>query len=171
MSRIPLDAIKDGAREQIETLAPKLLPHGQRRGNWWVARCPWRDDKKPSLHLSLTTTYYRDYGTSDSGTILDLVMKLDGCSLAAAAETLAGLLGLTEATPRPKRPEPPRCRTCAHAWDRFDGARRDRYYCTAVTCFMTGEPQPIVLARRSGWACGPRARLHTQRAAGGQPCA
>lgn len=159
-ARVALDDIKTAALAQIESLAPRLLPGGRRNGNWWVARCPWRDDRRPSLHLSLTTTYYRDYGAADGGTILDLVMRLDGCSLAEAADTLADMLGLAPSdTPRPVPPPPPSCGTCRHRWLRWPGARHA--HCTAVLVPMLDEPVPCTTARRSGWACGPLGRLHT----------
>ena len=161
-SRVPLDDIKTAALSQIESLAPRLLPDGKRAGNWWVARCPWRDDRRASLHLSLTTTYYRDWGDGGAGgTILDLIMRLDSCSLQVAADTLADMLSLASPEPgseRPVRPEPPNCATCRHLWVRWPGARHA--HCTAVTVPMLQEPMHAAHARRSGQACGPLGKLH-----------
>lgn len=161
-NRVALDDIKAAALAQIETLAARLLPQGRRIGNWWVSRCPWRDDRRPSLHLSLTTSYYRDYGAADAGTILDLVMRLDGCDLATAAETLADLLNLQPSDqPRPVPAPPPRCDTCRHLWARWPGARHA--HCVAVTVPMVEEPMHAAHARRSGQACGPLGKLHAPR--------
>lgn len=163
--RVHLADIKAAALSQIEVLAPRLLPQGRRVGSWWVALSPWRDDRRPSLHLSLTTTYYRDWGDAGvGGTILDLVMRLDGCDLATAAATLADLLGLQPSDqPRPKPPpEPPSCVTCAHRWARWQGERHA--HCAVVLVPMVDEPVLCRVARRSGWGCGPMGRLHVTHA-------
>jgi len=166
MARISYDAVKSAALNQINSLAPRLLPEGRRIGNWWVARCPWRNDRRPSLHLSLTTSHYKDFASPDTergGSILDLVCRLDGCDLPTAAATLASLCGLTDADAarRPKRPEPPPCATCRHRWLRFPAARHA--HCTVVVVPMVEEPVLCTTARRLGWACGPVGRLHVAR--------
>ena len=153
-------AVKDAALQQIESLCKRLLPHGRVQGQWYNARVPWRDDSKPSLGVSLTTGRYVDWANAgDGGSIIDLVMKLDGCDAKTAVATLASMLGIGDvkefARNTPKRPEPPSCLKCTHRWARYPWAD----YCVAVVDFMDQEPTPTERARRSGRECGTQGKL------------
>lgn len=178
--RPTLTTIRDACREHTETVALRLLPQLRRNGGWLVCKVPWREDTTASLGVSLTTGRWRDWGMpGDDGTMLDLVMRLDGCSLLEARDRLAGILGLTgDVVVRP-RVKPPRvsCKTCRHCWHRYVAgvwpvswrARRSGYagpadmrYCTAVE-MSDGEPAPTRLARRSGWACGKDGKMYEVR--------
>lgn len=41
----------------------------------WLARCPWREDKHPSLSITANGRGWMDYATGEHGSIIDLVMK------------------------------------------------------------------------------------------------
>ena len=158
-------AVKDAAITQIKTLARELLPQGRCERNRWVSRVPWRDDKKPSLHVYYNTARFQDFGEGDGGTIVDLVMRLDACDQMRALETLEGLLGIDRSKPRPARPAVPKCPQCAHCWRRYsDEHAADLRYCTLVT--LEGEPVPTRLARRSGWGCGPTGKMFKAQVSG-----
>lgn len=79
----------------IEILCRGWLPQGKRQGNWWVCQTPWRDDRDPSLGVSLTTGRWRDFATGDSGDMIDLSMRLFGDSLKETVEGFAEMLGLS----------------------------------------------------------------------------
>lgn len=79
----------------IEVLCREWLPQGRRQGNWWVTRCPWREDHDPSLGVSLTTGRWRDFAAGDSGDMIDLSMRLFGDSLKETVEGFAEMLGLS----------------------------------------------------------------------------
>ena len=79
---------------QIESICRVWLPDGKRRGNWWMARCPWRDDRKPSLGVSMTTGNWRDFATSEGGDVIDLSMRLFGDSFTQTVREFAELLGM-----------------------------------------------------------------------------
>ena len=59
-----------------------------------MATSPWRDDRSPSLGVSLTTGMWRDFATGERGDMLDLSMKLFGDSLTETIEGFADMLGL-----------------------------------------------------------------------------
>ena len=79
---------------QLESICRQWLPDGKRQGNWWVARCPWRDDRKPSLGVSLTTGNWRDFATSEGGDVIDLSMRLFGDSFIQTVREFAEMLGM-----------------------------------------------------------------------------
>jgi hypothetical protein len=64
---------------RADTLARELLPDGRRAGHEWVARNPWRADRKPgsfSVHLSgAKSGLWRDFAADEHGDMLDLVAK------------------------------------------------------------------------------------------------
>jgi DNA primase len=79
---------------RIEALCRDWLPEGKRQGAWWVCRTPWRDDRTPSLGVSLTTGHWHDFGKGDSGDMLDLAMRLFGDSLPEVIKGFAEMLGI-----------------------------------------------------------------------------
>lgn len=81
----------------IEALCEHWLSHGSRQGGWWVCRTPWRDDRNPSLGVSLTSGRWKDFATGEHGDIFDLSMKLFGDSLHETLKGFSEMLGLTDA--------------------------------------------------------------------------
>jgi CHC2 zinc finger len=64
---------------------------GRRGGNgrlWW--RCPFHDDKNPSLHVNPVKRTWKCYGCSEHGDAAALVMKLTQCGFPEATAFLAG---------------------------------------------------------------------------------
>jgi DNA primase len=93
--RITIQDIKERiGPAQVETLCREWLPGGKRQGGWWMARTPWRDDRSPSLGVSLSTGYWRDFGGGDSGDMIDLCQKIHGSTLAETLEAFKEMLGL-----------------------------------------------------------------------------
>jgi DNA primase len=87
--------IKDSLQPwQIEAICKDWLPDGKKQGGWWVVKCPWREDKDPSLGVSLTTGRWQDFARGDHGDMMDLSMKLYGGTLAETIDGFAEMLGL-----------------------------------------------------------------------------
>jgi hypothetical protein len=82
---------------QVLSICKDWLPDGRRQGEWWVAKSPWRDDRNPSLGVSLTTKTWRDFATGEHGDIFDLSMRLFGDSLRHTLDGFADMLGITNA--------------------------------------------------------------------------
>lgn len=78
-------------------LCQDWLPDGKKQGSWWVATTPWREDRNPSLGVSLTTGMWRDFATGEKGDMLDLSMKLFGDTLADTIQGFAEMLGMDRA--------------------------------------------------------------------------
>ena len=159
--RVSFAQVREAIAANIESVCSRLLPRGQWRGNWYWAYVPWRDDKSPSLRVSRTSARWWDSGMeeSDNGsTLIDLVARLERCSVIEAKDRLASMLGLhgvkyEAAAPRPK----PKCIDCRHVWTRYNGR-----HCTVVLIGMLDEPLPTRTARRTGWVCGPFGKMYAE---------
>lgn len=81
----------------IYTLCQDWLPDGKKQGSWWVCNTPWRDDHNPSLGVSLTTGYWRDFATGEKGDMIDLSMKIFGDTFVETIDGFAEMLGLRDA--------------------------------------------------------------------------
>lgn len=62
----------------------------RRAGKDFVALCPFHEEKNASFHIHPDTDRYHCFGCGADGTIIDLVMGLDGLTLPAALEKLGG---------------------------------------------------------------------------------
>ena len=78
----------------ILTICQNWLPDGKRMGSWWVCKCPWRDDKKPSFGVSLTTGRWRDFARDEGGDVFDLTMRLFKVDMREAMDSFRQMLGL-----------------------------------------------------------------------------
>lgn len=87
--------IKDRlSSSHYEALCRRWLPNGKRQGGWWLACTPWREDKNPSLGVSMSTGRWKEFTTGEQGDMLDLSMKLFGGTLADTVKGFAEMLGL-----------------------------------------------------------------------------
>lgn len=94
-----LDDIKGQLAERAETLARELLPTGWRSGHYWMAACPWRQDRNAgSFWVNLAGAKrpgtWRDAASGETGGPLDLVMKTNGLDFKAALDWSRAFLGL-----------------------------------------------------------------------------
>lgn len=81
----------------IHALCQNWLPNGKKQGGWWVSTTPWREDRNPSLGVSLSTGHWRDFATGERGDMFDLSMKLFGGTLADTIKGFAEMLGMDRA--------------------------------------------------------------------------
>ena len=89
------DDIKEQIREKIDIvdLVGKYLPL-QRQGRLFVARCPWHDDRKPSLQVNPERQSFKCWVCDIGGDIFSFVMKMEGCDFPEAKRILAEMAGI-----------------------------------------------------------------------------
>lgn len=94
---IPFRDISDTCKPVMEQLCRRWLPAGHKSGNWWVSACPWRQDKTPSLMVSLTTGHWEDRGAAhagkESGDPIKLFWAIYGGDMVDAADAVATIVG------------------------------------------------------------------------------
>src|SRR5262245_24076328 len=110
--RIDWNDIKD--RIDLAAVATNLLgPAPGRRGErgrrlWW--RCPFHEDKNPSLGIEPGKPWWRCFGCGEHGDAADLVMRVDKTTFPEAVRLVAELAGIVTApggSPRPRSPTGP----------------------------------------------------------------
>ncbi|MCP5474728.1 MAG: hypothetical protein H7A19_07770 [Rhodanobacteraceae bacterium] len=95
MARIPDHEIERLKRRVsverlIESAGIELKPHGKDR----VGRCPFHEDKTPSLVVSPKTNLWHCLGACQvGGSVIDWVMKFEGVSFRRAVELLRQEIG------------------------------------------------------------------------------
>ena len=95
MARIPDHEIERLKRRVsverlVESAGIELRPHGKDR----VGRCPFHDDKTPSLVVSPKTNLWHCLGACQTGgSVIDWVMRFEGVSFRRAVELLRADLG------------------------------------------------------------------------------
>lgn len=70
--------------QRIESLARELCPDGRRAGRYWLAKCPWRDDRHAGSFWVMvgggSAGAWRDEATGEKGDVLRLIEKAKGLS-------------------------------------------------------------------------------------------
>lgn len=74
-------------KEEFERRGVKLLPNGKQK---WKCCCPIHKDTKPSLEIDEEKGLWHCFGCDAGGTVLDVVMRLDGVSFKDAFLKLGG---------------------------------------------------------------------------------
>jgi len=90
MARIPNDQIE---RLKVEVSLVRLVEAKgivlKKQGKGWLGRCPFHDDKTPSLVVSPESNLWHCLGACGvGGSVIDWVMKIDGVSFRHAVELL-----------------------------------------------------------------------------------
>lgn len=67
----------------------------QRQGRIYVGRCPWHDDKRPSLQVNPERQTFKCWVCNIGGDVFSYIMQRDGCDFRKALETLADTAGIT----------------------------------------------------------------------------
>jgi DNA primase len=67
----------------------------EKKGKSLVARCPWHDDKTPSLSVDADKGLYNCFGCGESGDCFSLVEKMKGCGFKEAHSFLKTFSGNT----------------------------------------------------------------------------
>lgn len=66
------------------------LPGGAIRGDWYLVRVPWRQDRTPSLGVSMTTGFWKDFGRHEGGDLPGLIARLEHRSPVDVARAVLG---------------------------------------------------------------------------------
>jgi DNA primase len=79
----------------------------QPQGRNFVARCPWHDDRRPSMTVNQERQTWKCWPCDIGGDVFSFVMRRDGVDFPAAIRTLAELAGIpVEEYQRGKKTEP-----------------------------------------------------------------
>jgi CHC2 zinc finger len=103
------NAIKD--RVNAAKIATNLMgPAPGRRGErgrrlWW--RCPFHNDKNPSLGIEPGKPWWRCFGCGEHGDAANLVMRINKVAFPEAVRMIAELAGTETASGGSSRPRPP----------------------------------------------------------------
>src|SRR5712664_894370 len=93
---VDFSAVSSAALAALDTLIPRLLPGGYRKGNEWLCRNPTRNDTRPgSFKVNMKTGVWSDFATGDKGgDIIDLLVYLKRKSKLEAARELGDMLNV-----------------------------------------------------------------------------
>jgi DNA primase len=83
------------ARVDITSLFTSFGVELVHRGKGLVARCPWHEDKDPSLSVDRGKGLYHCFGCGESGDVVSLVQKVKGIGFKEALEFLRTYTGST----------------------------------------------------------------------------
>jgi DNA primase len=90
-------AIKNQVRFEAVLANYGLEATGQ--GPEQMIKCPFHDDRSPSCSINLGKKIFHCFACGEKGTILDFVARLEPCSIAEAAQLLAGWCNIAGALP------------------------------------------------------------------------
>ncbi|MCW5589464.1 MAG: DNA primase [Legionellales bacterium] len=67
----------------------------RKRGNNYVACCPFHQEKTPSFSVSSTKQFYHCFGCGQSGNAIGFIMNFDGLNFVDAIESLSEFIGVS----------------------------------------------------------------------------
>ena len=101
MTGKPIDfcAIKDQARFEtvLAIYGLEIRGYGAERMTW----CPFHDDRSPSCSINLEKKIFHCLACGEKGTILDLVAKMEQCSVSESAQLLANWCNVSTGSSAP----------------------------------------------------------------------
>src|SRR5262245_30034079 len=77
----------------------------RRAGRGYVGRCPWHDDRRPSLQVNPDRQTWKCWVCDIGGDVFSFVMKREGCDFREALQMLADRAGI-QLGPQRKKAEP-----------------------------------------------------------------
>jgi DNA primase len=78
----------------------------RRAGSNYVGRCPWHDDRRPSLQVNPNRQTWKCWVCNIGGDVFSFVMKREGCDFREALQMLADRAGIALSQTPQKRAEP-----------------------------------------------------------------
>ncbi len=97
MARIPAEEVERLKRDvSLERLVTAKGVELSKRGDGLVGRCPFHEDKTPSLNVSPAKNLFRCFGCGAAGSVVDWVMRTEGVSFRHAVELLRADVPVSE---------------------------------------------------------------------------
>jgi DNA primase len=78
----------------------------RRAGRGYVGRCPWHDDRKPSLNVNPDRQTWKCWVCDIGGDVFSFVMKREGCDFVEALKMLADRAGIQLGPQQQKKAAP-----------------------------------------------------------------
>ena len=78
----------------------------RRAGRGYVGRCPWHDDRKPSLNVNPDRQTWKCWVCDIGGDVFSFVMKREGCDFREALQMLADRAGIQLGPQQQKKTAP-----------------------------------------------------------------
>lgn len=97
---LELDQLKQSI--DIIALAQSYNLSLKRQGRNWLAKCPFHADQTASLSFTPSKGLYHCFGCNAAGSVIDLVIQIEGISLAKAIEKLKVMVPSYETKPKQK---------------------------------------------------------------------
>ena len=102
-----MDLEKIRNKSIVEYLAVLGIKPARESGRSFVYYSPWRDEIEPSLHVFKKDNKFKDFGSGERGTVIDLVMRLRSTDFKGALQILSNgeIFSLPEFE-KPTKPPP-----------------------------------------------------------------
>lgn len=97
--------IKEKIRDAVDIvdLVSRYVPSLQRKGRVYVGRCPWHDDRRPSLQVNPERQTFKCWVCNLGGDIFSFIEQVEGVDFKEALEILADMAGITLPKYTPRR--------------------------------------------------------------------